>query len=590
MSNPSPRGGPIGAVSASVYAVRRALQWEPRKFWLVVVLTAAASVLPAAQVWVVVGASAAIIAGNTFGVISSVLVLGVIVGASRALTDATLSEGQVLTKILQARYQAEFFEASSRGPLKDVLDPQGMALAREVKDSLSRHVAGQADAALSSAKAFLTAALLFAAIIPLSAWAAVATVLALVPTLIAFSVVSRREAAVWPELAKDSARAEYLGAQLVYERSLTELTILGSAPVIGRMAAHRAQTYARRFTRMMRHSGLVIAASGLATSLFVVAAVWALVVSPAGGAAVAAAGIIGVLSGLAATADAGFTFGEAISGAVPVHRYRRFVSERSEVPPVALDGDPVESLTVQDLTVRYPGATDDAVRSISLRARRGEFIALVGVNGAGKTSLINAILGLVEHTGDVWFDGRSRDAREVCGVLSQDFSRFELTVRDNVALGRPDGRATEEEIWTALRNAGAAEFVEALPDGLDQQLGAQQGGVGLSGGQWQRLALARLYLRDSPVWILDEPTSAVDALEEQRVFELLRAQAESRITIVVSHRASTLRNVGRIYVMSDGAVVQAGSFAELQATPGDFARLFASQLTPIAAPDPSTEA
>lgn len=136
---------------------------------------------------------------------------------------------------------------------------------------------------------------------------------------------------------------------------------------------------------------------------------------------------------------------------------------------------------------------------------------------------------------------------------------------------------TDEQLWTALAGAKADSFVRKLPRGLDTQLGPQWDGVGISGGQWQRLALARIHLRRAGVWILDEPTSAIDAEAEAEIFaELLRTKAD-RITIVVSHRASTLRGMDRIYVFHDGRVVERGNYEELVTAKGCFARIFAEQ-------------
>jgi ATP-binding cassette, subfamily B, bacterial len=135
----------------------------------------------------------------------------------------------------------------------------------------------------------------------------------------------------------------------------------------------------------------------------------------------------------------------------------------------------------------------------------------------------------------------------------------------------------------ALTGARAAELVTTMPDELDTQLGDQwENGVGVSGGQWQRLALARIYARNAPIWVLDEPTSAIDAEAEYEVFSQLRRTRADRITIVVSHRAWTLRGMDRIYVLDDGRIVESGSFDQLVSAGGRFAALFRSQMAPSA--------
>jgi ATP-binding cassette subfamily B protein len=157
------------------------------------------------------------------------------------------------------------------------------------------------------------------------------------------------------------------------------------------------------------------------------------------------------------------------------------------------------------------------------------------------------------------------------GLLVQEFGRFEFTLRDAVALGSP-GTVSDDAVRAALAGTFAAE----LP--LDTQLGQQWGGTGISGGQWQRVALARIQLRNAGIWILDEPTSAIDAEAERAIFADLRRTKDTRITIVVSHRASTLTEMDRIYVIDDAEVVQQGTYQELMGHPaGRFARLFATQ-------------
>ena len=207
----------------------------------------------------------------------------------------------------------------------------------------------------------------------------------------------------------------------------------------------------------------------------------------------------------------------------------------------------------------------------------------MGVNGAGKTTAVNALLGVVDlDAGRVEIDGTDASTlpahrRLGCfGLLTQEFGRYELTVRDTVRLGTPD-EVTDEAVWAALDAARVGDVVRALPAELDTQLGPQLDGVGLSGGQWQRLALARVHLRGAGVWVLDEPTSAIDAEAEQEVFAELLGSRADRVTIVVSHRAWTLRDMDHIYVFDEGRVVEQGRYEELLAEGGRFAQIFAAQ-------------
>ena len=179
--------------------------------------------------------------------------------------------------------------------------------------------------------------------------------------------------------------------------------------------------------------------------------------------------------------------------------------------------------------------------------------------GAGAAGLDAGVLGIVPVTaGTVEIDGvdaaglspQERLAR--FGLVTQEFGRYEMTVRAALALGTPEEEIPEEAFWRALAAARADGMVRSLPQGLDTMLGTRFGGVGLSGGQWQRIALARIHLRGAGIRVLDEPTSAIDAEAEQEVFAQLRETAAEHLTIVVSHRAWTLRGMDRIHVLEGG--------------------------------------
>ncbi len=214
---------------------------------------------------------------------------------------------------------------------------------------------------------------------------------------------------------------------------------------------------------------------------------------------------------------------------------------------------------------------------------RGEMIAIVGRNGAGKTTLLNALLGLAPiRSGTVFADGQQVTPAAQdwwlgsFGSMAQDFGKYEVTIDDAVRLGSAANRDARD-VYEALRAARADTFVKRLREGTATQLGEMWGGDGLSGGQWQRLALARVYLRNADVWILDEPSSAIDTETEIELFEELRNSSSERATIVVSHRAWTLRDMGRIYVMDEGEIVEEGRFDDLISTNGTFAQLFREQ-------------
>jgi ABC-type multidrug transport system fused ATPase/permease subunit len=256
-----------------------------------------------------------------------------------------------------------------------------------------------------------------------------------------------------------------------------------------------------------------------------------------------------------------------------------------KAPPAPTPNLSSPGVEFRGVSFRYPGAREPALTGLDLEIRPGELVALVGDNGAGKTSLVKLLLRLYDpQEGCVCFGGvdvRDLDPaslRERIGILFQDYANYELTARDNVTLGRPEREVDDQRVWRAMESARAAETVRGLPGGLDSNVGRLfEGGHDLSTGQWQRLALARLIYRDAAVWVLDEPTAALDAEAEAAVFAELRANLRGRTGIVISHRFSTVRAADRIAVLAGGRVSELGTHNELLAVGGRYAQLFELQ-------------
>ena len=245
-----------------------------------------------------------------------------------------------------------------------------------------------------------------------------------------------------------------------------------------------------------------------------------------------------------------------------------------------------EGIRFENVSFQYPDAEQPALTDINLSIRPGESVALVGENGSGKTTLIKLLTRLYRPTsGRIMFEGRDLEnwdevaLRERIGVIFQDFARYQLKVGENVGAGDV-AHFDERERWIEAAGKGLADpFIQDLPAGYDTQLGKWfKDGRELSGGQWQKIALSRAFMRtQADVLVLDEPTAAMDAAAEAEIFEHFRALTRDRITILISHRFSTVRMADQILVLDGGRIVERGSHEALTALDGRYAHLFALQ-------------
>jgi ATP-binding cassette subfamily B protein len=242
-------------------------------------------------------------------------------------------------------------------------------------------------------------------------------------------------------------------------------------------------------------------------------------------------------------------------------------------------------LVFDNVSYSYAGADHSVVQDISFSIQPGEHIALVGKNGAGKSTLVKLFCRLYDPTkGRITLDGvdiRDFDLTELraqISVIFQDFIHYHMSVQDNIRFGTSSRSLDFEQIEMAAEQAGASEVIARLPQGYQTMLGKLfEGGEELSIGEWQKIALARAFLRQSQILVLDEPTSAMDAKAEAELFERFHALAKDRMAILISHRLSTVKMVDRIYLLDQGHIVEWGTHDELMKRKGPYSELFEMQ-------------
>lgn len=244
-----------------------------------------------------------------------------------------------------------------------------------------------------------------------------------------------------------------------------------------------------------------------------------------------------------------------------------------------------EGFEFRDVGFAYPGSDRMVVRNINFRLHPAEKVALIGENGAGKTTLVKLLARLYDPTeGEILLDGIDLreydvdDLRREIGVIFQDYMRFDMLVRENIGFGKIESLADQPRIESAARKSLAKNVIDRLSNGYDQMVGRRfDGGVDLSGGEWQKFALARAYMRDGQLLILDEPTATLDARAEYEVFLRFADLTRGRMAVLISHRFSTVRMADRILVLADGAIREQGTHQQLVALGGRYAELFELQ-------------
>ncbi|TDD82099.1 ABC transporter ATP-binding protein [Actinomadura darangshiensis] len=331
--------------------------------------------------------------------------------------------------------------------------------------------------------------------------------------------------------------------------------------------------------------------------------------------AVAGTAVLAIRSGQSSLVNLVFAVNQCYEEGLYFGDYLRFCTAAEDrIPRRALDvaaaeererlPDDFAAIRVRDVVFTYPGAESPSLRGVSLDLRKGEVVALVGENGSGKTTLAKIMAGLYDpDSGDVRWDGvplaevPPQEVWERVAVIAQQYTHWPMTARQNITMGAGRGQVQDEDgdedpaMLAAARASGADEVVAGLSHGYGTLLDRRfRDGAELSGGQWQRLAVARGFFRDAPLLICDEPSAALDARAEHQLFERIRTHADGRTVLLITHRLASVRYADRIYVLEHGEVTEEGDHASLMGRGGLYADLYSLQAAAYGAGGPQAQA
>lgn len=527
--------------------------------------------------------------GGFASLVPSVALLALLTAASMFAGAFQREQQEILGELVSRHMQTQTLDVAARVDLLSFESPEFHNRLQRVRSSIQQPlnmvfgISGLSSALIGVVGVAIALVAIEPLIVPM-------VLVVLIP---AWMTASRRGQSFWRYFwrmtPKDRER-DYLGRLLTGRDEAKEVRAFG----LGRhlLARWRAlyddriaelRTVARRQLRFTLLSTLTIALLLGGTILAVgwLATTGAVSLSEAG---IAIAGIAVVGTRLT---EAGYAAASLSEAGFYIDDFAAFLAMGS-TEEVERAGSPpgFESIAARNVTFTYPSGETPALVDVSIEIRSGEVVALVGENGSGKSTLAKVLAGLyTPEAGSVTWDGvdiatidQTELSRKVA-VIFQDFIRYHLSADQNIRLGNvsqlPGAALSVED---AAEQAGADEFIARLPGGFATLLGPEfLGGVDLSIGQWQRMALARAFFRDAPLVILDEPTASLDARAEHELFERIRNLLAGRTVLLISHRFSSVRNADRVYVLHEGRVIEAGTHAELVAAGGHYAELYALQ-------------
>ncbi|WP_437569148.1 ABC transporter ATP-binding protein [Sorangium sp. So ce542] len=569
-------------------------------------LTLAAAVLPLGVAYVGKAITDAVVAREERAALVWVSVeLGLVAALALAQRGLSLAR-QLLGARLSIDIHAMILGKALSLELRHFEDPEFYDQLTRARREASSRPASVVTESFSLVQNLITLAGYAALLVGFSGFAVLALVLAAIPATVAEARFSGAAFRLRNWRSPEARRLNYLEYVLANDGHAKEVKLFGLGPMfLDRYKALAASFYREDSALAVRRAGWSYALSLLGTAAF-----YGCYAAMAASAAAGRLSLGEMVLYVAAFRQGQQAFQAVLGGIGGMYEHNLYMSNLFQylsIPtsaPPALPAREAPALTnggappapaaraldrgvrFEGVGYRYPGQSRWALRGIDLHIPSGQSLALVGHNGAGKTTFIKLLTRLYEPTeGRILLDGKDLrawdldDLRRRIGVVFQDFNQYQLTLRENVGLGSLDHLGDEPRIARAVAEGGADEVVTAVPGGLDAQLGRWfKDGVELSGGQWQKIALARAFMREqADILVLDEPTAALDAEAEHAVFQRFRSLSKGRTTIVISHRFPTVRMADRIVVLDGGRIVEEGTHDELVARGQRYARMFALQ-------------